>query len=85
VSAFFSVFQPIVMFDFLPTDLVYPLILKLPVDDQPLSKNFDAIGYFSSFSMNNLGSMGVFIVVGVPLLLLIRLLAALTKNRTGRV
>lgn len=74
VSAFFNYFLPIVLFDLIPTDVIYPKLFTLPDTDGPLTEQFDALDYFSLQMANNMGSLFIVAILSAPTMLLMKCL-----------
>jgi len=74
VSYFHSHLLPIVLFDIVPTDYVYPYILPAPHTDEAIGQRFEATGYESQYLHENLGSVFLLISTIGPMLLAVHLM-----------
>jgi hypothetical protein len=56
---------PLIAFDMVPTDDLYVELFPAldDVDDDPISETFEQIGYEAKLSINNLGSLLLFMIL----------------------
>ena len=72
---FFKGLFPLITFDSIPTDEIYEYVFEFSeVDDEPLSEEFEAVGYESRLTLINMGSLFLVNFLVLPLFLLIALL-----------
>ncbi len=71
MQLFFGGLFPLITFDAMPTDDLYNLLFstKSFEDDEPLSEQFDIIGYSSRLVYDNLGSLLIFMFLQPALLI----------------
>jgi len=74
VSYFHSYLLPIVLFDIVPTDYVYPYILPAPHTDEAIGQRFEATGYESQYLHENLGSVFLLIATIGPMIFAVHLM-----------
>ena len=78
---FFNKLFPLMTFSIIPTDKLYELMFRFTMyDDQPLNEHFDELGYSSSFSVVNMGSMFLIMML-IPLYLLLLTCASMCTNK----
>jgi len=61
---FFGALFPLLTFDMIPTDEIYETIFGFSkIDTQPLTDQLDAVGYSSTITVINMGSLFIFIII----------------------
>ena len=53
---------PLVTFDIFPTDYIYALAFNL-TNDEPVSDLFESVGYGFKMTINNIGSLLIYILI----------------------
>ena len=91
VVSFFSVLAPLVMFDLIPMQNISNKIFKFPDlnNDEPLTLQFNQLGYSSLTMVQNLGSL-FFLIAAYPIFILVLIIVQkllpkrINSNKVGR-